>query len=376
MRKTSIVASLLLISAFSLSISVSAHPGRTDAQGGHYETSTGKYHYHHGYSAHQHPNGICPYDSSIHTLNPLPNLPSLPKIPTDFSVEPENISTYDDGYSEGYDVGYANGWNDCYEAAQKDIAYNYFTEDDMSEKYHEGLADGNLEGYDRGHSDGYDAGYYEAEAELEEDYAADRNTWIFLIFIASIIINYGIAHSRFRSLRNQLENQTAVAQKANAAFHTLSENTEADRRQWALKLKQAQNDLKCAQQEKQAISEQLERVLFPEAFQEDTSNFNDNSEQLLTARDITTRELIDFLLCSIIGAEQQERFDRSKSPSIKILSFAPANDNNVIAEVEGSTGEVYRTSLTTCSCPDFTFRQRPCKHMYALAIELLKSNLL
>ncbi len=39
-----------------------AHPGRTDADGGHYDRSTGEYHYHHGYPAHQHTDGICPYD--------------------------------------------------------------------------------------------------------------------------------------------------------------------------------------------------------------------------------------------------------------------------------------------------------------------------
>ncbi len=39
-----------------------AHPGRTDANGGHYDRSTGEYHYHHGYPAHQHPGGICPYN--------------------------------------------------------------------------------------------------------------------------------------------------------------------------------------------------------------------------------------------------------------------------------------------------------------------------
>lgn len=41
---------------------VSAHPGRTDANGGHYNRSSGEYHYHHGYSAHQHIDGKCPYD--------------------------------------------------------------------------------------------------------------------------------------------------------------------------------------------------------------------------------------------------------------------------------------------------------------------------
>lgn len=39
-----------------------AHSGRTDSKGGHYDRSTGEYHYHHGYKAHQHENGVCPYD--------------------------------------------------------------------------------------------------------------------------------------------------------------------------------------------------------------------------------------------------------------------------------------------------------------------------
>ena len=33
---------------------VFAHPGRTDSNGGHTDHSTGEYHYHHGYPAHQH----------------------------------------------------------------------------------------------------------------------------------------------------------------------------------------------------------------------------------------------------------------------------------------------------------------------------------
>lgn len=51
-----------------LSPTVLAHSGKTDANGGHYDRSTGEYHYHHGYPAHQHydmnGDGIidCPYD--------------------------------------------------------------------------------------------------------------------------------------------------------------------------------------------------------------------------------------------------------------------------------------------------------------------------
>lgn len=50
---------LLLILACQIAL---AHPGNTDSKGGHTNRSTGEYHYHHGYSAHQHNNGECPYD--------------------------------------------------------------------------------------------------------------------------------------------------------------------------------------------------------------------------------------------------------------------------------------------------------------------------
>lgn len=48
------IVSLSLVTAF-------AHSGKTDEDGGHYVSDTGEYHYHHGLSAHQHPNGECPY---------------------------------------------------------------------------------------------------------------------------------------------------------------------------------------------------------------------------------------------------------------------------------------------------------------------------
>lgn len=57
---TSITLIVLII--FNLSLPVLAHSGKTDANGGHYDSSTGEYHYHHGYPEHQHTNGKCPYD--------------------------------------------------------------------------------------------------------------------------------------------------------------------------------------------------------------------------------------------------------------------------------------------------------------------------
>ena len=59
------IASVILIFllAFGSISPVMGHSGGTDSNGGHYDHSTGEYHYHHGMPAHQHnEDGSCPYD--------------------------------------------------------------------------------------------------------------------------------------------------------------------------------------------------------------------------------------------------------------------------------------------------------------------------
>ena len=59
---TSVCFILIIIS---FAVQVNAHSGRTDANGGHHVSATGGYHYHCGGNpAHQHENGICPYDKT------------------------------------------------------------------------------------------------------------------------------------------------------------------------------------------------------------------------------------------------------------------------------------------------------------------------
>ena len=65
-----VISILLIILTISLTnVSVYAHQGRTDAQGGHRDNKNksglGYYHYHCGNNpAHLHPNGVCPYSSN------------------------------------------------------------------------------------------------------------------------------------------------------------------------------------------------------------------------------------------------------------------------------------------------------------------------
>ena len=67
MRKSIFFLVVCLIFFSLVSIYAYAHSGKTDGSGGHYDHSTGDYHYHHGKAAHYHPNGVCPYSSSAET---------------------------------------------------------------------------------------------------------------------------------------------------------------------------------------------------------------------------------------------------------------------------------------------------------------------
>lgn len=64
---------------------------------------------------------------------------------------------------------------------------------------------------------------------------------------------------------------------------------------------------------------------------------------------------------------QYERMERATiDGEISILSYDPQYR---LAKVQGKTA-VYLTSCKRCSCPDYRKRRLPCKHMYALAMEL------
>lgn len=53
---------ILLLLLWALPVSAWAHPGGTDENGGHWDRENGDYHYHHGYEAHDHTDGVCPFD--------------------------------------------------------------------------------------------------------------------------------------------------------------------------------------------------------------------------------------------------------------------------------------------------------------------------
>ena len=65
LKRKKILSLCILIFSILLCVTSFAHPGSLDDNGGHndYKNSSGlgSYHYHHGYPAHLHENGECPY---------------------------------------------------------------------------------------------------------------------------------------------------------------------------------------------------------------------------------------------------------------------------------------------------------------------------
>lgn len=136
-----------------LALPASAHKGKTDGNGGHYDSATGEYHYHHGYPAHSHwdmdGDGVidCPYDFDDQTNHNDSNSTSSDDSRSDGL-------TYTDGYEAGYEAGYRYGRTD----ANMDIK-------GQTDKAYE---EGRKQGYEEGQSDTLTS-IKEAEAKAKRD---------------------------------------------------------------------------------------------------------------------------------------------------------------------------------------------------------------
>lgn len=161
-----------------LNISSSAHQGKTDHKGGHYVSGTNKYHYHHGYPAHNHTTGVCPYSTKKTTYTE-----STATYYDDTYIY-EYGEEYDDGYYDGYDDGGYDGYDDGYEEGYNDGKSGYSRPIDIvtspdidlediepcTTKYKDGYSEGYGSGYHHAFVDGYNEGYGDGCESLEDEY--------------------------------------------------------------------------------------------------------------------------------------------------------------------------------------------------------------
>lgn len=64
------------------------------------------------------------------------------------------------------------------------------------------------------------------------------------------------------------------------------------------------------------------------------------------------------------AAQQQNRKNKAKFENMVVRSLDRAAKTAVIESADGEN--FYSVSLTSCTCPDFINRQKPCKHIYKL----------
>ena len=67
--------------------------------------------------------------------------------------------------------------------------------------------------------------------------------------------------------------------------------------------------------------------------------------------------------------EEQEQIKRQGYAMTYPFTFN-INDNARTGKFSSSLGGDYKTTLTNCTCGDFSERNKPCKHIYRLAYEL------
>lgn len=64
------------------------------------------------------------------------------------------------------------------------------------------------------------------------------------------------------------------------------------------------------------------------------------------------------------AAQQQNRKNKAKFENMVVRNLDRATKTAVIESADGEN--FYSVSMTSCTCPDFINRQKPCKHIYKL----------
>lgn len=203
--KRKLIVLLSVVLAFSiLLLPALAHSGRTDSNGGHYNRTTGEYHYHHGYPAHQH-DPYCPYQNKDNTsTNSTSNKnttgstkPAGTTNSTGSTVKPSTSSNnknqyvpqneYQRGYLDGYKKGLAQG-------------------DDK--KYDSGLQEGIEIGFDSGFSQGKSEGMQETEALLAEERTSGMTSTAVSVFATCGFFAFVIWYLLYRENKPEKKIQT------------------------------------------------------------------------------------------------------------------------------------------------------------------------
>lgn len=122
--------------------------------------------------------------------------------------------------------------------------------------------------------------------------------------------------------------------------------------------------------EKSNFEESMRKANFDLAEKRADLNNEVRLRSVALAKDIASREYL--LSTPAFRALQETPDDHLYSRLLSSLSadLKITSPFDISAHIVSSSGEVYSTSLFRCSCPDYSYRRLPCKHMLRLAVEV------
>ena len=313
------VLSILLILA--ACVPVSAHSGNTDSNGGHYASSTGQYHYHHGYPAHQHKNGECPYDFDDKTDHQSGLLSS------------GNSSSGGCSSSEG--CGSSVSWIHIlgFGVAFFIIALFIWSYSDSGSSYQANKPSSTSQSTTSASLQTTPKEDPEITKLKNEIQSLNRENKDLTAEVARLQISLSDVVNRHASENNAFEQQILKLE---------SQNDELTRQ---LQLKQ---DSRSEAEKQELASLILFRDIFYPKMQELSKNYSTMFAGYPT-------------LDAFYQQVSDKRFHRSL---VEDISFG--QKINFECQIV-SKGKVYKTSLSSCTCPDFVSRKVPCKHMLFVA---------
>lgn len=313
------VLSILLVLA--ACVPVSAHSGNTDSNGGHYDSSTGQYHYHHGYPAHQHPNGKCPYDFDDKTNHQSSSLSS------------SNSSSGGCSSSEG--CGSSVSWIHIlvFGVAFFIIALFIWSYSDSGSSYQANKPSSTSQSTTSASLQTTPKEDPEITKLKNEIQSLNRENKDLTAEVARLQISLSDVVNRHASENNAFEQQILKLE---------SQNDELTRQ---LQLKQDSR----SEAEKQELAS---LILFRDIFYPKMEELSKNYSTMFAGYPT---------LDAFYQQVSDKRFHRSL---VEDISFG--QKINFECQIV-SKGKVYKTSLSSCTCPDFVSRKVPCKHMLFVA---------
>ena len=163
--------------------------------------------------------------------------------------------------------------------------------------------------------------------------------------------------------RNRNKKLTAQYSEQQQSCQLLQQ--EYEKRLSTLQLRETQCNLltNTLNSRKEYLDQQTEKLLYKQ------HHINEQVRQRIseTVVDISQRRYLTHTP-AFHSIRNNPDYGRLQSSLTQSMHLIPPFD--ISSDIESSSGNHYHVTLCSCTCPDYSSRKRPCKHMYRLAVEI------